>query len=100
MRISDWNSDVCSSDLQPVTLMPLVESVCDQPHQIVGGGNEHPEYSVVLSFTRIGCRHRLYAAGPAAFSRRHTAARRRRSEERRVGKACVSTCSSRWAPYH
>src|SRR3546814_11650688 len=23
-----------------------------------------------------------------------------RSEERRVGKACVSTCRSRWAPYH
>src|SRR3546814_14124303 len=23
-----------------------------------------------------------------------------RSEERRVGKECVSTCSSRWAPYH
>src|SRR3546814_11825005 len=24
----------------------------------------------------------------------------RRSEERRVGKACVSTCRSRWSPYH
>src|SRR3546814_20280856 len=23
-----------------------------------------------------------------------------RSEERRVGKECVSTCSSRWSPYH
>src|SRR3546814_19571000 len=26
--------------------------------------------------------------------------RHRRSEERRVGKACVSTCRSRWSPYH
>src|SRR3546814_10501916 len=25
---------------------------------------------------------------------------RRRSEERRVGKECVSTCRSRWSPYH
>src|SRR3546814_5314216 len=25
---------------------------------------------------------------------------RQRSEERRVGKACVSTCRSRWSPYH
>src|SRR3546814_8648130 len=25
---------------------------------------------------------------------------KRRSEERRVGKACVSTCRSRWSPYH
>src|SRR3546814_11370191 len=28
------------------------------------------------------------------------AALQRRSEERRVGKECVSTCSSRWSPYH
>src|SRR3546814_1752264 len=27
-------------------------------------------------------------------------ARRGRSEERRVGKECVSTCRSRWSPYH
>src|SRR3546814_2783291 len=26
--------------------------------------------------------------------------RARRSEERRVGKECVSTCKSRWSPYH
>src|SRR3546814_15449011 len=25
---------------------------------------------------------------------------KRRSEERRVGKECVSTCRSRWSPYH
>src|SRR3546814_15426234 len=30
----------------------------------------------------------------------HHQARRPRSEERRVGKECVSTCSSRWSPYH
>src|SRR3546814_12260853 len=30
----------------------------------------------------------------------HRARRRRRSEERRVGNACVSTCRSRWSPYH
>src|SRR3546814_11669454 len=36
-------------------------------------------------------------------SRRHDAARRlssARSEERRVGKECVSTCRFRWSPYH
>src|SRR3546814_3664678 len=26
--------------------------------------------------------------------------RAQRSEERRVGKECVSTCRSRWSPYH
>src|SRR3546814_15564143 len=29
-----------------------------------------------------------------------TCANHKRSEERRVGKECVSTCRSRWAPYH
>src|SRR3546814_20635900 len=44
--------------------------------------------------------------GVAAWRRRMKSAhgktvyRRRRSEERRVGKECVSTCRSRWSPYH
>src|SRR3546814_8379794 len=69
MRISDWSSDVCSSDLAP-------------RHQ---------------SLKRL-------RAGPAMrtpfdeFS--GGAPSRRRSEERRVGKECVSTCRSRWSPYH
>src|SRR3546814_4414860 len=46
-------------------------------------------------------------AGRADYSGRRVARRRRRdrgtrprSEERRVGKECVSTCRSRWSPYH
>src|SRR3546814_17159799 len=35
---------------------------------------------------------------PGAYSRHHS--RAPRSEERRVGKECVSTCRSRWSPYH
>src|SRR3546814_15274203 len=34
------------------------------------------------------------------FAPAGSSARKRRSEERRVGKECVSTCSSRWSPYH
>src|SRR3546814_14160041 len=45
-----------------------------------------------VSETAAGTHRRL--AGAAA-ERRH-----RRSEERRVGKECVSTCRSRWSPYH
>src|SRR3546814_10105711 len=68
MRISDWSSDVCSSDLR--------------------------------------CRSEAGKRGltrSAAASRSATTGRRRcgwRSEERRVGKECVSTCRSRWLPYH
>src|SRR3546814_7696520 len=64
MRISDWSSDVCSSDLLP-------------------GAGERPRPGVA-------------ADGGAAAARRRTP----RSEERRVGKECVSTCRSRWSPYH
>src|SRR3546814_7602987 len=85
MRISDWSSDVCSSDLvqgKIDTLNGLKENV------IVG---------------------RLIPAGTgAAMSRLRVTATSRdaalrasqRSEERRVGKEGVSTCRSRWSPYH
>src|SRR3546814_2095304 len=67
MRISDWSSDVCSSDL------PLLEVEPRIPRRI-----------------RI-----QRTLNPVRISRS-----RRRSEERRVGKECVSTCRSRWSPYH
>src|SRR3546814_11032848 len=46
-------------------------------------------------------RHRSPPPSPCAATRRcRTTPRRCRSEERRVGKECVSTCRSRWSPYH
>src|SRR3546814_7262514 len=67
MRISDWSSDVCSSDLQTGEQRPQAEDL-----------------------TR-----------PALPGHRNSRQRRLiRSEERRVGKECVSTCRSRWSPYH
>src|SRR3546814_18197379 len=64
MRISDWSSDVCSSDLG-------------------------------LHF-----RPRAFARQPALSKLRSIVDQTARSEERRVGKECVSTCRSRWSPYH
>src|SRR3546814_1532284 len=40
------------------------------------------------------------ASGPCCRSTSTPAWQVRRSEERRVGKECVSTCRSRWSPYH
>src|SRR3546814_8186637 len=80
MRISDWSSDVCSSDL-------IAKILCDhiEPLAVVG------EY---LSSLPPGSG----ASRPAAEPEK--AAMPERSEERRVGKECVSTCRSRWSPYH
>src|SRR3546814_7970641 len=66
MRISDWSSDVCSSDLAfdpGAFLRPRAQTLI----------NAFPRRSLQLAI---------------------------RSEERRVGKECVSTCRSRWSPYH
>src|SRR3546814_14815620 len=98
MRISDWSSDVCSSDLRNALLLDIDvendclddftlamqvkrvfagDSPCDVGHvdhaiDVAVETNEQAEFSGVLD----------------------------RSEERRVGKECVSQCRSRWAPYH
>src|SRR3546814_5624035 len=92
MRISDWSSDVCSSDLRTFP---------------DGAGHRLPLLFRV-SRTDDHLVRRLVAARLGAFGRlaprrdRVTAARcpAFRSEERRVGKECVSTCRSRWSPYH
>src|SRR3546814_2867579 len=85
MRISDWSSDVCSSDLIVVAAhagIGLVRRAAGQD-------------------LRIGGRHMAMGAadqrGAAVAEMAH---RHLRSEERRVGKECVSTCRSRWSPYH
>src|SRR3546814_7644649 len=86
MRISDWSSDVCSSDLDPAApaFYPRLDALKTQR-----AGQQIPEHVA----KHRACRARRDHAG-----QRHVAARR--SEERRVGQECVSTCRSRWSPYH
>src|SRR3546814_10844889 len=98
MRISDWSSDVCSSDL----LVPWSQG------RDFDAGYEWSADDVQLSdevrsalfvnlltednlpyyFRTI---ERMFGADTAWGTR---------SEERRVGKECVRTCRSRWSPYH
>src|SRR3546814_2296466 len=76
MRISDWSSDVCSSDLN---FGVFVER---QARELA---------------SRDGVRVTVVAPlgiPPWPLSKA------KRSEERRVGNECVSTCRSRWSPYH
>src|SRR3546814_4498683 len=80
MRISDWSSDVCSSDLGDRTRLT----------------------TVLAGAAAFAVRHKAMGIddGRAALALAHIAAQCERSEERRVGKECVSTCRSRWSPYH
>src|SRR3546814_7615155 len=82
MRISDWSSDVCSSDLE---FFPIF------------GNSSHRAalQAAKVSVEEISARARSFCAASEARNRA-----KRRSEERRVGKECVSTCRSRWSPYH
>src|SRR3546814_3234009 len=78
-RISDWSSDVCSSDL----CWDASERGGDDGED--GDGRQKGLRCVtILRLLRL-----LRLIRPL-----------RRSEERRVGKECVSTCRSRWSPYH
>src|SRR3546814_14022622 len=98
MRISDWSSDVCSSDLifiywkdfmMKIFYYPLFFKLWrygDVPAIVV---------ATVIVFLLTWLLHSyqwfwLRGDFPIIW----------RSEERRVGKECVSTCRSRWSPYH
>src|SRR3546814_19204645 len=97
MRISDWSSDVCSSDLDGATpqkgypmvsMKPLTEldthEVFNQPPPLEG---------VSLYCGDAPLTQAVSCAGGGAHEQRLE--NLGRSEERRVGKACVSTCRSR-----
>src|SRR3546814_11588144 len=100
MRISDWSSDVCSSDLMPKQFLTGIDKsgldagvFYDMRFDTKGRKRadfilNRPEYAqtrVLVAGSNFGC----------GSSREHA-----RSEERRVGKEWVSTCRSRWPRYH
>src|SRR3546814_13875605 len=97
MRISDWSSDVCSSDLLFQELIHM---------QRIGAGIaageiiQRFEYIQLIAFiARQHLGHKRYDPCAAELGQARYG-RQGRSEERRVGKECVSTCRSRWPPYH
>src|SRR3546814_13687266 len=100
MRISDWSSDVCSSDL----------SGTGTDHGVADGGDFVPGQRSLYrqlgeELARDSAREQAIATvleslettvDDGIVSRElHLT----RSEERRVGKECVSTGRSRWSPY-
>src|SRR3546814_17797872 len=97
MRISDWSSDVCSSDLFDTYLKwaGADQTLAERLYT----------YNVQLSAALYGPLHMLEVVlrnmADARLAAQHGAAWiDDRSEERRVGKECVSTCRYRWSAYH
>src|SRR3546814_4900864 len=91
MRISDWSSDVCSSDLvQPDHPLRAALNALDLV-LTYGGGDP-----VVDAYREIGAADCIPIYNALDAETHHPVSR---SEARRVGKECVSTCRSRWSPY-
>src|SRR3546814_21117533 len=98
MRISDWSSDVCSSDL-------TIEHggvVIDGPLNLASSGAVHASEMYarnVLNFVSLFVKDRARAFDwNDELLARTVWPERERSEERRVGTECVSPCRSRWSP--
>src|SRR3546814_20312247 len=98
MRISDWSSDVCSSDLRADQRQAFGLGVA------VEAGDEAAVDLQRLDREAVQVRQRREAGAEIVEPRQHAAlaqgVEHARSEERRVGKECVSTCRSRWQPSH
>src|SRR3546814_10765531 len=102
MRISDWSSDVCSSDLvdRHLRMLRLV-GVQHRRNVVLGvaGGEQHARHGEAARHAP-GAQLVETLADDRRGEFQEAALHRVRSEERRVGKECVSTCRSRWSPYH
>src|SRR3546814_16062420 len=98
MRISDWSSDVCSSDLLQAQIgdAPFVIQAHIYSHAAAArcGAFLHARLCIRQS-TMVRDRRCQPQNVPVVERCIHSL----RSEERRVGKECVSTCRSRWSPY-
>src|SRR3546814_4531612 len=92
LRISDWSSDVCSSDLHIVAL-----------RDIPAGQELFYDYGLIMDGRITKTLRRDYMCLCGTESCRGTMLalpKKKRSEERRVGTECVRTCRCRWSAYH
>src|SRR3546814_2808407 len=88
LRISDWSSDVCSSDLSQYVSIRYTERLSEAGiNPSVGHTGSAYDNALAETINGLYKTEVIHRRGP-------------RSEERRVGKECVSTCRSRWSPYH
>src|SRR3546814_12383139 len=103
MRISDWSSDVCSSDLglkDRIIPTAYAEGYA-APMRAAGDDVKVRMIDDTGHVELVAPETQAWAVAveeiEKALLHRHS---RERSEERRVGKVVVRTCRSRWSPYH
>src|SRR3546814_17781091 len=103
MRISDWSSDVCSSDLRAVHAAQTRADAARGERCF-----EQRRIHIDAANAATGCDIQEQVAGSLVIQSQSPGgivalglhdARAVRSAERRVGQECVSTCRSRWSPY-
>src|SRR3546814_16431139 len=98
MRISDWSSDVCSSDLIAVNNAGTLGEMAPVAELSTVGWRDTIDANLTSAF--LGAKYQVPAmvargGGSLIFTSTFVEIGRRR-----VGKECVSTCRSRWSPYH
>src|SRR3546814_2577177 len=99
MRISDWSSDVCSSDLTKRTRYPPKKATTgtldrlDKPRPPLYKARR--SWAQVAQLVEHATENRSVGGSTPSLGTISP-----RSEERRVGQECVRTCRSRWSPYH
>src|SRR3546814_13774116 len=113
MRISDWSSDVCSSDLNGAALLDM--KAASESLVVAYRGRVLAALAVAavllaltvwiaMRMSVLAHRRAVHvgadAASPPRIGVARETARRTTSEARRVGNECVSTCRYRWSPYH
>src|SRR3546814_7746874 len=114
--MSDWSADVCSSDLNRkwIGRMPTWPPTKSERPAMERGlamhiegdgyfyGDDVPHYTASLdaAMTLVLEGMSWSVTDPANADGSRSVFGHSRSEERRVGKECVSTCRSRWYPYH
>src|SRR3546814_18875847 len=106
MRISDWSSDVCSSDLS-WDRYERRDTLRDVERVFLELDEKPPVSEGNSIASQVADSARVRGSLPTVIEGDYFRVRvfkngnlHIRSEERRVGKECVSTCSSRWSPYH
>src|SRR3546814_11866654 len=103
MRIGDWSSDVCSSDLAVKRHGKPAPRVKGRVRKMAGGASGGTIASLTETLKAIAKKPSLALLLKSSFALTpgfEGPSQPTRSEERRVGTECVSTCRSRCSTYH